>query len=611
VSALASYRQLLRNSALTRLLAGEFVSSIGSWMYLVALVVIVYQASGNAFLLGVVGAARVLPYVFLSIPAGMVADRFDRRYVLLVSDIARGIIMVILAWLVAVDGPVWMIVALAILATCFATLFYPAIGALIPALVKDETEFGPANSAWSTLDGLAFVIGPAIGGLLIAASGLALAFLINAITFGVIAVVLWTLPPAKPKPVAAPAEAGVAAPDIANAAAADLSPFQTGLAEAVIDSAPASAAAELTGAAATSRHDHGGVPHEHAHEHIEPGTPTPRAIRRPVAGVMLVDMMGSFVFGGLSILTVVLATTVYHSGEAATGYLNAAIGIGAVIGAVFSGVLVLRRRLSGPLGLGAVVMGVAVAALGMTVNLGPALIAMTLASLGSLILEVTYTTIFQRVVPDALRGRASGLMVTTSTLAQASGSFLMPVLAGVVGAEPVLIVSGVGVIAGSFAGIGLVGSAATREPTHFEEHLQRAKRLPVFAGLPPARLENTLGRLKPVAMTAGQVIIRQGDPADRFYIIADGTVSVTQQETPSEEPRFLRQLGEDAVFGEIGLLTSAPRTATVTAESDGLLLALEGPVFLELVSAGPAFASRLLDLYQGNAVPTAEAEIGG
>ena len=301
----ASYRQLLGNGPLTRLLIGEFISGIGNWLYLVALVVIVYQASGDPVLLGIVGAARVLPYVLLSIPAGMIADRFDRRYVLLTSDLVRAFCIIVLAWLAATDGPVWAMVAVAIVATCFATLFYPAIGALIPSLVKDESEFGPANSAWSTLDNLAFVIGPAIGGLLIAASGLPLAFVINAVSFGVIAIILWTLPPAK-----APS-GGTAPVEVQDSEAEDLGP----------KSAPAEPEASGKSAGAALGAEAGPVP-------------APRIQLRPTVGVMVIDLSSTFVFSGLFLLIVILATDVYNIGEAAVGYLNAAIGVGGVIGAI-------------------------------------------------------------------------------------------------------------------------------------------------------------------------------------------------------------------------------------------------------------------------------------
>ncbi len=213
MTVLRAYRKLLRNAPLTRLLVGEFVSSIGDWLYLVAILILVYQVTEDPFILGLVGAARVLPYLVLSIPAGIVADRFDRRLILLSTDVARGLLMLVIAAIVFLDGPIWLVIALAIGGTCFATFFGPAIGAYLPNLVEDEDQLGPANSAWSTLDNLAFMIGPAVAGILIAIGGLVVAFLLNAASFAVIAVVLWGLPRNRPADDGAPVdtEGGAAA----------------------------------------------------------------------------------------------------------------------------------------------------------------------------------------------------------------------------------------------------------------------------------------------------------------------------------------------------------------------------------------------------------------
>src|SRR5213075_1905450 len=73
--------------------------------------------------------------------------------------------------------------------------FYPAIGAYIPNLVRDERELGPANSLWATLDNLGYIIGPTLGGILVAVGGAVFAFLANAATFLVIVAILWRLPP--------------------------------------------------------------------------------------------------------------------------------------------------------------------------------------------------------------------------------------------------------------------------------------------------------------------------------------------------------------------------------------------------------------------------------
>src|SRR5215207_1066710 len=180
---LRTYRELLRNGPLARLLIGEFVSSIGDWLYLVALVVVVYRETQDPIALGIVGAARLLPYLVLSIPAGIISDRFDRRLVLLVSDLARAGCMLVLAILVSTGAPILPIAIVTIIAACFAPFFYPAFGALLPSLVRDEREFGPANSAWATLDNLAWVIGPAIAGVILLATGIELAFVINEISF--------------------------------------------------------------------------------------------------------------------------------------------------------------------------------------------------------------------------------------------------------------------------------------------------------------------------------------------------------------------------------------------------------------------------------------------
>src|SRR6186713_1461117 len=164
MNALAAYRGLLSNRPLALLLGGEFVSAVGDWLYVVAILIAVYREAADPLVLGLFGAARILPYVLLSVPAGYVADRFDRRLVLLATDLLRGACMLGMAVLVAVDGPLIAVVALAVLATCGSAFFYPAIGAYIPTLVRDERELAPANGLFASLDNLGFVIGPALGG---------------------------------------------------------------------------------------------------------------------------------------------------------------------------------------------------------------------------------------------------------------------------------------------------------------------------------------------------------------------------------------------------------------------------------------------------------------
>jgi MFS family permease len=558
MSMLATYRRLLRNPALSRLLLGEFVSGIGDWLYLVALLIVIYEQSGrDPVLLGVVGAARVLPYVLLSVPAGIAADRYDRRLILITTDVIRGLIMVALVFLALAHGPLIAFVALSILATCFSSFFYPAIGALIPTLVTDESELGPANSTWASLDNFAFVIGPALAGILISAGGIELAFGLNAASFLVIAAVLWRLPK-PPGKATAEAPAGAAGAAVAGT-------------EAVASNQPS--VFEQLG-----------------------------AVARPFLGVALTNCAGALAFGGLSIATVVLAFDVLHGGEEATGLLNAGIGVGGLAGALLSGALVLRRSLAQPLLFGAGAFGVGLVVLGLVPILGVALVAIGVASMGSLLVDISSTTIFQRVIPDAIRGRGLGVLQTVSVAFYALGAFLAPVLLQAYGAAPVLIGLAVVVVVAAVAAIALIGPAAIQAPAAKPEAMRLA-RIPIFAGLPASRMDAAIAKSDVRPVHAGDVVIREGDAPDAFYVIAEGSFAVTQAAADGTEVRRLRTLGPDDVFGEIGLLTGKPRSATVTAQTDGTVVALDGSEFLELVGSGPGVGNRLLGLY---AAPAAE-----
>jgi CRP-like cAMP-binding protein len=100
----------------------------------------------------------------------------------------------------------------------------------------------------------------------------------------------------------------------------------------------------------------------------------------------------------------------------------------------------------------------------------------------------------------------------------------------------------------------------------------------MFAPPPVVRLEELARRVHPVRVPAGAAVIREGEPGDRFYVIAGGEVEV------SERGRFRRTEVEGDCFGEIALLRDVPRTATVTARTDVELLALEREDFLAAIT---------------------------
>jgi CRP-like cAMP-binding protein len=152
----------------------------------------------------------------------------------------------------------------------------------------------------------------------------------------------------------------------------------------------------------------------------------------------------------------------------------------------------------------------------------------------------------------------------------------------------------VAIVLAAVAGLALVGRAARREPDPSIATFRRVFELPLFTGVPPAAVEAAASRLLGVTVDPGTVVVRQGEPAQRFYIVERGTFAV--EADGDGTGREIRSLGEGDVFGELGLLRAGPRTATVRATSEGRLLALEGADFLELVGAGPGLTARLLDV---------------
>jgi len=554
---IAAYRRVLSNGALARLLFGEFVSSIGDWLYLVALLVLIWEQTQDPVTLGIIGAARIVPYILLSVPAGIVADRFDRRLILLSTDIVRGLIMLLIAAAVLLEAPIVIVVALAITATCFSAFFSPAIGAYLPSLVRDESELGPANSAWSSLDNLAFFLGPAFAALLLGVGSLALAFVLNALTFGVVALVLFRLPTRK-------AEPGAQAGATAEAKTSE-TPAKVSLATVL------------------------------------------RPTFRPLLALSLLNVVVGFVWGGLGVVTVILSVEVFHVDEATgTGLLNAAIGVGGIIGALIAGALVLRRRQGPPLVIGAAALGIGLAALGQVPDLTLALIAIAFASAGALLVEIVMTTLLQRIVPDAVRGRTLGVIEFGYVTFYAAGAFVIPIVAfGQSGL--VLLLGGAAIAVAGVISLVLLGQYAIQQPV--DDVRRRLADVTLFAGLPPGRLETAMSRATVRQVKATETIIRQGDAADFFYLIAKGRVEVSQADAQGTS-RVLREMGAGEFFGEIGLLSRVPRTATVVAQTECTLVALEGAAFLELVeSAGLTYM--LLDVHRGAVSRGAEAVSAG
>ncbi len=150
-----------------RLLLAAFATSrAGDFLYTIALVVYVMQVTGSSAWVSATVVVRVVPLVLGATFAGLLADRVDRRRLMVVCDLLRFVVMLAIAAVAAMDGPVLLVVLLVGLTTLFGMPYSPAFYASLPRLVP-ERDLASANSLVSTVECLSLVVGPGIGGLLV------------------------------------------------------------------------------------------------------------------------------------------------------------------------------------------------------------------------------------------------------------------------------------------------------------------------------------------------------------------------------------------------------------------------------------------------------------
>lgn len=173
-----------------RLLMTAFTASFaGSWAYNVALMGYVWEATHSPLWLGAVTMGRFIPSLLLGSYGGVLAERFERVRLMMTIDVASAGIMVALAVLASVGGHPAVAIALAALSSIAGTVYEPATAALTPQTVP-ESQLAAANTFRNTIDNIAIIVGPAIGGLLLMVGTPALVFVVNAVTFAVSALVL-------------------------------------------------------------------------------------------------------------------------------------------------------------------------------------------------------------------------------------------------------------------------------------------------------------------------------------------------------------------------------------------------------------------------------------
>jgi hypothetical protein len=304
----------------------------------------------------------------------------------------------------------------------------------------------------------------------------------------------------------------------------------------------------------------------------------------------------NLVAGSLNVLIVVSALQLLNLGSSGVGVLNGAVGLGGLAGAVVAAALLGRRRIASDLGVGLVLCGapiILVAAIPGTVL---TLFGLAVLGTGITIVDFAAVTLLQRAIPDNVLARVFSLLQSVFVGTIGLGALLAPLLVSQLGIRGALLTSG--------AVLPILTALLWRRLTSLDagysatdDAVSLLRSMPIFAPLDLPTLERLARALVPVVLHSADVVIRQGDEGDRYYVVVEGEVEVTA------DGHRLRTLGAGDGFGEIALLRDEPRTATVTALGPGLLYALDREPFLDAVSGNPSSqraADTLIDMRLGS-----------
>jgi MFS family permease len=390
---------LLREVQSFRLLAlATLGSAVGTWLAFVALTIDVYDRTGSAVWVSALLIADFLPAILIGLAAAAVVDRLPRRRLMVASDLVRVAIFAALPF--ADDATA--IVALAAVAGFATGFFRPALYAGLPNLLPDE-DLPHANSLLQTIENLAWALGPVIGGVLVATTGPDTAYWINSVTFLLSAALL------------------------------------AGIPDRLLQAAPAV-----------------------GHGYWGDLTDGYRLVRnsRALLTVLTAWNVIMLASAGVNVAEVVLAKEAFGAGDFGYGLLVGATGVGLALGSVVAGSLLDRRAIGTvyATSIGLVAVGMFGAAASPNVWVAAACVVVLGAGNGAAV--VCNALLVQRGAPDALRGRAFTLLMSSNYVVLGIGMIAAGPLTDEVGPRMVWAVAGalaaVAAIVGLVLGRGVV-----------------------------------------------------------------------------------------------------------------------------------------------------------
>lgn len=541
---IAALRQALANDGIRRL-GISWTLGIAADAALVVVTLVTVFNVGGVVAAALLGAIRMVPAVVAGMLAGAMLERFRGGRILVTLGLIRAISAGLTSAVIATAGPTMddhqftlvLLFVLAAVAAAAGAPVRPTQVTLMPAIARSPGELVAANTAWSTGEGLGAFVGPFVASVLMALG----------------------MPPA-----------------VAAVAAA-----------AFFVTAVVGAGLRFEQAADVS----GGGRHVSSGLHLMDGVRVVR--RRPLLAWSMLGTYGQVLTRGLlSALLVVAAIELLDMGQWGLGLLGAALGLGGLIGAIFALSSSRSEQLVRTESVALVFWGLPIAVIGVLPLPAVAMMAMVVIGVANATYDVALFTIFQRGSANDERAPVLSVLEGAIGFGAVSGSLLAPVLLLVFGTSGALLAGGaiLPILAlVIYRRIGHLGRITVVD----ERLVDLLQRVPAFAELPLTAVERLVEGLVPFADHAGTELMTQGEPGDRFVVIATGEIDVLV------DGQTIHRLGPGAGVGEIALLRRTPRTATVRAVTDVTGYTVDAMTFLAAV-AGPAAAAVTERMAQAN-----------
>jgi len=528
----AVLRRVITNRDLRRVLPAYLAFNAAEYGTWIAILLYAYEQSGPASV-GLVALLQLLPAGLVAPAASALGDRFPRPRVLAFGYVVQAIAMLVTAAAMLAGLPVLIVYLAAAVAAASLVVTRPTQSALLPSLARTPDELTAANGTAGVVEGAGVVLGPLAAAAALAVSTPATVFLLAGVVLA-----------------------------LAAAATLGLRPSDDGLRQVGLPGTPLAADGGFLGGL--------------------------RAVAADADATLIVGMLTArmFMIGAADVLFVLLALDLLGIGESGAGILSAALGAGTIAAGALTFALVGRSRLAGFAAGGAVVWGIALAAVGLSATAWLAPLLLLVGGAGLAIVDIAGRTMLQRSVRDEVLSRVFGLQEGLAMFGLAAGSVLVPVLVALTGLVGAVVVVAAVLPAAVVLTWGRLARLDRRTVAPIRE-IALLRRSALFRPLPAPQLEAVARRTLWLTIPAGTVVIREGEVGDRFYVLAAGAVRVERE---ARHLRDITTLGEG--FGEIALLRGVPRTATVTTMQETVLLTIDRAPFLAAVTGHPdAFAA--------------------